>query len=79
MALPYTYTSLRVGLTLAIVLIIVTEVSLGGNTGLGYVVRNRAESYHMAQMWAFIALCGILGLTINSAFEKIKPKLMPWL
>lgn len=79
LALPYTYTSLRVGLSLAVVLVIVTEVSMGGGNGLGYVVYERGQSYHLAQMWAFIILTGCFGLTLNSTLEKLKPRLIPWL
>lgn len=79
LALPYTYTSLRVGLSLALVLIIVTEVSMGGSSGLGYAVYESGQRYHLAQMWAFIILTGSFGLALNSAFEKLKPRLMPWL
>ena len=79
LALPYIYTGFRIGLSLAMVIVIVAEVFMGGGNGLGYVIYWAAQRYNIPQMWTFILLTGMFGLLINTTLEKLKPRLIPWL
>lgn len=78
-AMPHIYANFRVAVEMAAVLIVVTEMFIGGRNGMGYVISNAHAVYDIPEMWATIILLGIVGITIYSSLERFRVKFIPWL
>lgn len=77
-ALPEIFTGLRTGLSLALILVIVAEVSIGTKFGLGQKIFDSYSSYRIPEMYAYILLIGFLGFSLNWICRRIEKKLIHW-
>jgi NitT/TauT family transport system permease protein len=75
---PGIFAGLRVALSLSFVLIIVTEMFIGTNIGLGYQIINAQMVYRSADMYAGIVLIGIIGYIANLSLLKLEHRLLHW-
>ncbi len=76
-ALPDIIAGLRLGLTLALILCIVAEmIMLQG--GLGGEILLASRNFRSAELFAGIALIGLLGYAINAAIVNIESRLLRW-
>lgn len=64
-AIPHIAASLRVCVSLALVLVIVTEMFLGSNDGLGHALYDRYLAYDIAQMFSLLIVLGAIGYLAN--------------
>lgn len=76
-ATPQILAGMRVALTVAFVLMVVTEL-VAATHGIGYVTLQAQQSFQVSQMWAGMLLLGILGVLINGAFVLIERRLLRW-
>ncbi len=77
-ASPYIFTGLRVALSLTLVIIIVTEMMLGTQHGLGqWLIRSQLE-FETPMLYALILVLGILGLSLNLLFTTVEKKNFHW-
>lgn len=76
-ALPLILTGMRVSLALGLVLVVLAEM-LAGQGGLGYVILDMQRSFAIQEMYAWIIILAALGLGLNSIFEYIEMKAVPW-
>lgn len=64
-ALPRIVAGLRVGLPLALILMVISEL-VGSTEGIGYFVIQSSTTYAIADMWSGILLLGLLGWALSS-------------
>ena len=70
---------LRISVSLAFVLVIVTEMFLGATTGLGRQIYDYYLRYDIPQMYGTIFLLGILGYLANKILLYSERKAAFWL
>lgn len=76
-ALPQIMAGLRVALAVALVLMVISEF-FGASEGVGFYIREKKETFAMAETWAGTLLVGILGYVLSSVFLKIERMLLGW-
>ena len=77
-ALPRVFGGLRVTLSLALIIAVVTEMFTGTQTGLGRRIYDAHDTYRIAEMYACIVLIGLIGYVANKAFVLIEKKYVHW-
>jgi ABC-type nitrate/sulfonate/bicarbonate transport system permease component len=76
-ASPKILAGLRLSLSLALILMVLSEV-LGGTDGIGYQLLLAQRSFDTPGVWATIALLGTLGFLVNSLFVLVERRLLVW-
>lgn len=76
-ALPAVWTGLRLGLGLALILVIAIEFIIT-QTGLGHLVWRYWNMLVLEEMYAALILVGVLGAVITSGLLQLGRRLMPW-
>lgn len=76
-ALPYIMTGLRLGATVALILAVTAEITIG-NPGLGRTIVLAESAGNSVQVFATVIVTGILGLLINLAFRAIERVSLSW-
>ncbi|MEV4310966.1 ABC transporter permease [Actinocrispum sp. NPDC049592] len=76
-ALPKIFAGLRVSLSLALVLMVISEL-VGAVTGLGTQLTDFQRQYDYANMWALIILLGVLGYGLNSLLLLVERRVLSW-
>lgn len=76
-ALPMIFTGLRVGLALALIMVVVSEM-IGSTNGLGYYILDAQRTFAVPQMFGGIFLLGILGYLLNSLFLLLEARVLSW-
>lgn len=64
-AMPFILTGIRLAISSALVLIVVGEMFIGANLGLGYLIVFFQQRYETSSMYACIIIVGILGYSLN--------------
>jgi len=77
-SLPQTFIGLRTSISLALVIIVVTEMFIGTNIGLGRKIIDSQITYEIPTMYAAILLTGMLGYLLNIFFVAIERKYLHW-
>jgi ABC-type nitrate/sulfonate/bicarbonate transport system permease component len=76
-AAPKIVTGLRISLSLALILMVITEL-LGGNDGLGFQLGFAGQQFDYPLMWACIVLLGIVGYVLNQLLLTADRRLVSW-
>jgi ABC-type nitrate/sulfonate/bicarbonate transport system permease component len=76
-ALPDILAGMRLSLTVALILSVVCEM-LASQTGLGTAILVAARSFRSADLFAGIALLGLIGLVSNMALGLVEMRLLRW-
>jgi ABC-type nitrate/sulfonate/bicarbonate transport system permease component len=76
-ASPKILAGLRVSLSLALILMIVSEL-VGANAGIGYQLLQAQSLFAYPQMWAWIVLTGLLGYGLNRLVQTAGDRMLPW-
>jgi ABC-type nitrate/sulfonate/bicarbonate transport system permease component len=76
-ALPFILSSLRMGMHVALVVIILLEI-IGDNTGLGFYVTYAAASYKYAAFFAGIAVIMFWGFLMDQLMLAVRDLLIFW-
>lgn len=76
-ALPMILTGMRVSLGIGLIVVVLAEM-LSGEEGLGAVIIDTQRSFAIAQMYVWIILLAVLGLALNTLFERIEDRVAPW-
>ncbi|MEU5551406.1 MULTISPECIES: ABC transporter permease [unclassified Micromonospora] len=77
-ALPYLFNALKLGSTLAVIGVIVTEYFGGPSNALGVYIAYQAALPRFEYAWAGIAVASALGLLLFGATSLLERLLMPW-
>jgi sulfonate transport system permease protein len=76
-ALPQIFTGLRVGLQVALLLMVVSEM-VASTGGIGYLIIQSQQEFTTPKMWAGILLLGILGYVLNLLFGVVERRMLHW-
>jgi ABC-type nitrate/sulfonate/bicarbonate transport system permease component len=76
-ALPKFFAGLRISVSLALVLMVVAELT-GSTDGIGYLINNASSNYQLTALWAGIVLLGILGYVLNAAVLGVEHFVLAW-
>lgn len=76
-AIPNILSGMRIAASIAFVLVVVTEMFMGANNGLGKRIYDMYLSYRIPDLYADLLLLGLLGYFANSAVERINRCLNP--
>lgn len=77
-SLPQTFIGLRSGISLALVIVIVAEMFMGTETGLGKRIIDAQQVLNVKDMYASILITGILGYALNALFLLIEKRFIHW-
>jgi len=76
-ASPKIAAGLRIGLSVALLLVVVSEMR-GGTNGLGFQIRSDQRSFDTASSYAGVIVIGLIGLAVNLAFVATERRVMRW-
>lgn len=76
-AAPKIFAGLRLSLSLALILMVLSEFS-GSTSGIGYQLLTAQQNYEIADVWAVIVLLGALGYLLNSGFLLVEDRFLAW-
>jgi ABC-type nitrate/sulfonate/bicarbonate transport system permease component len=76
-ALPKMFAGMRVSLSLAVILMVVSELVASTN-GIGYRIQNAQIMFLLTDMWCGIVLLALLGFTLNWLFLKMEDRALGW-
>jgi len=77
-SLPQTFVGLRNGVSLALVIIVVAEMFIGSQDGLGHSVFEAQQLFDMPRMYAAIFAAGALGYALNLLFILAERSFVHW-
>jgi ABC-type nitrate/sulfonate/bicarbonate transport system permease component len=76
-ALPGIFAGLRTGLSIAFIMIVVSEM-IGSTNGLGYYILQSQRTFAIPEMYGGIVLLAILGYALNAGFLAVEHKVLAW-
>lgn len=76
-ALPKIFAGLRVGLSLALILMVVSEM-VGATDGIGFELKFAQQRFDFPALWSWIVLLGILGYGLNALLLLIERWMLGW-
>jgi ABC-type nitrate/sulfonate/bicarbonate transport system permease component len=77
-ALPEILVGFRTGVSLALVVVVVSEMFLGTRVGLGQMIYNASLLYDTPTMYSAIIYTGLLGYAINKLFVLLEKRTVHW-
>lgn len=77
-SLPQTFVGVRTAVSLALVVIIVAEMFIGSDSGLGKRIIDAQITFDMPALYGTILLTGALGYAFNLALLTIESRLVHW-
>jgi ABC-type nitrate/sulfonate/bicarbonate transport system permease component len=76
-ASPYIVTGLRIGLSIALILVTTAEM-ISGSKGLGFFILDEERAMNSANMYAGIVVVALLGYALNRLFLVLESRAMKW-
>jgi ABC-type nitrate/sulfonate/bicarbonate transport system permease component len=76
-ALPKFFAGLRLSVSLALVLMVIAELT-GSTNGLGYEMNAASSNFDLKGLWAGIVLLGILGYALNALVLGVEHYALAW-
>jgi ABC-type nitrate/sulfonate/bicarbonate transport system permease component len=76
-AAPMILAGMRVGLGLALILVVLAEM-LAGTGGLGYLIVDMQRSFRIVDMYAWLVLLALLGYALNAVFVALERRFAVW-
>ncbi len=76
-ASPRIFAGLRTALSLALILMVISEMEASTN-GIGFFVLQSQRSFAIPDMWSGILLLGLLGFLLNAGFVELERRLLRW-
>jgi len=77
-SLPQTFIGLRTGISLALVIVIVAEMFIGSESGLGHRIIDAQQVFNIKDMYSSILITGALGYILNLLFMIIESRVVHW-
>ena len=77
-SLQPTFVGLRSAVSMALVIVIVAEMFIGSDTGLGHRIIDAQQVLNVKSMYSAILAAGILGYTLNVLFLVIERRVVHW-
>lgn len=76
-AAPKIFAGLRVSLSLALILMVLSEL-VGSTDGIGFSLLAAQRDFDTVAMWAWIIMLGVLGLLLNATLLAIERRALGW-
>ncbi|MDQ7859415.1 MAG: ABC transporter permease [Armatimonadota bacterium] len=76
-SLPYLLAGLRLGFTLALIAVIVSQM-LAAYAGLGWLVAYAAGTFRTPDLYVGLVALGVLGMIANEGLRRLEYRLMRW-
>jgi ABC-type nitrate/sulfonate/bicarbonate transport system permease component len=76
-ASPRIFAGLRLALSLALILMVISEMEASTN-GIGFFILQAQRSFSIPEMWSGILLLGLLGYAVNGAFAVVERRVLRW-
>lgn len=76
-ASPQIFAGARQSLSIAIILMVISELFVSTN-GLGYVVVQFQRTFQLVNMWTGIILLGVIGVVLSLIFRFIETRALAW-
>ena len=77
-SLPQTMVGLRSGISTALVVVVVAEMFIGSDQGLGHRIIEGEQILHVTDMYASIIVAGLIGYLLNMLFMLADKRLIHW-
>jgi sulfonate transport system permease protein len=77
-SLQASFVGLRSAVSMALVIVVVAEMFIGSESGLGHKIINAQQVMNTKMMYAAIMSAGILGYALNIVFLAIERKIVHW-
>ena len=77
-SLQPSFVGLRSAVSMALVIVIVAEMFIGSDTGLGHRIINSQQVMNVRDMYASILSAGALGYVLNIVFLALERRLVHW-
>jgi NitT/TauT family transport system permease protein len=77
-ALPEILIGLRTGISIALIVVLMTEMFLGTTRGLGQMIYNAQIMYDTSTMFVGILTCGLLGYFLNKLLLLVEYRAVHW-
>jgi len=76
-ASPYIVTGLRIGLSIALILVTTAEM-IAGSKGLGFFILDEERSMNSRNMYAGVIIVSLLGYLLNRLFLALEGRALGW-
>jgi NitT/TauT family transport system permease protein len=76
-ASPYIVTGLRIGLSIALILVTTAEMIIGSK-GLGFFILDEERAMNSSNVYAGIMVVALLGYALNAIFLLVEARMMRW-
>jgi len=76
-AAPKIFAGLRVSLSLALILMVISEL-VGSTDGIGFSLLAAQREFDTVAMWAWIIMLGVLGLVLNATLLATERRVLGW-
>jgi ABC-type nitrate/sulfonate/bicarbonate transport system permease component len=76
--LPKIFAGLRLSLSLALILMVFSELQPGAADGIGFQLVEATTRFDYETVWAAIALLGVLGYVLNMGLLVIERRVLSW-
>ncbi|MGW5055541.1 ABC transporter permease [Actinokineospora sp. NPDC004072] len=76
-ALPKVFAGLRLSLSIAVVVMVVSEL-VGSVNGIGYLLVQAQQLYDLEDMWAWVVTLGVLGYVFNTLLLAAERRALAW-
>jgi ABC-type nitrate/sulfonate/bicarbonate transport system permease component len=76
-AAPKIFAGLRISLSIAVILMVISEMVAAAN-GVGFELVQAQRSFRSLDVWATIVLLGLLGYTLNAILGMIEGHVLRW-
>ena len=76
-ASPQIMAGLRQALSVAIILMVISEMFSGSN-GLGFAIVQFQRTFSIPEMWSGIVLLGLLGVVLSVLFRRVEGRVLRW-
>lgn len=77
-SLAQTFVGLRSAVSMALVIVIVAEMFIGSETGLGHRIIDAQQVFNVKDMYCSILITGALGYGLNLVFLLVEKRLIHW-
>jgi ABC-type nitrate/sulfonate/bicarbonate transport system permease component len=74
---PKIFAGLRVSLSIALILMVISEV-VGATSGIGYQLSTAQGASDLPGMWSWIALISLLGYLLNRGLLAVEYRALAW-
>jgi ABC-type nitrate/sulfonate/bicarbonate transport system permease component len=76
-AMPKVMAGLRVSLSLALILMVISEL-VGATNGLGFQLALAQRRFDFVTMWTVVVLLGVLGYAFNAGLVAVESRVLRW-